>query len=156
MSRKILTAVFLVLAFALSGQGADKKVEIVPDPVFPAQLEAPAKQLAERLALGLAESLRSGDFAAFDAVQPEASKRKFTREIFDKMRTALDQRYGKLVNAEYFGRLEQGRVMDFLWKLSFEKNEAKDKAVRREILLQIRTGSVKGEVIIAGFRYCFF
>ena len=156
MSRKILTAVFFALAFSVTGYGADAKADIVPDPVFPAKLEAPAKQLAERLALGLAESLKSGDFAAFDAVQPATAKRKFTSEIFGKMRAALEQRYGTLVNAEYFGRLEQGKVMDFLWKLSFEKDEGKDKKVRREILLQIRAGSVKGEAVIAGFRYCFF
>ena len=156
MSRKILTAAFLVLAFALSGYGADKKVEIVPDPVFPAKLEAPAKQLAERMALGLAESLKSGDFAAFNAVQPETAKHKFTPEIFGKMHKALEQRYGKLVSAEFFGKLDQGKVMDFLWKYSFEKDTGKDTKTRREILLLVRTGSVKGEAVIAGFRFYFF
>ena len=157
MAKKFWSIVLLALAFSLSIHAADeKKAAPVPDQVFPAALEAPAKQLAERMALGLAESLKSGDFAAFDAVQPESAKRKFTPEIFGKMRTVLEQRYGKLVNAEFFGKLDQGKVMDFLWKYSFEKNADKDKKLRHEMLLLVRTGSVNGEAVIAGFRFYFF
>lgn len=157
MAKKLWMIGLLALAFSLSMHAADeKKAEAVPDAVFPAKLEAPAKQLAERLALGLAESLKSGDFAAFDAVQPEAAKRKFTADTFSKMNTALERRYGKLVNAEFFGRLDQGKVMDFLWKFSFEKSAAGDKKLRHEILLLIRTGSVNGEAVIAGFSFYFF
>ena len=149
--------VLLALAFSLSMYAADEKAAApVPDQVFPAALEAPAKQLAQRLALGLAESLKSGEFSAFDAVQPEAAKRKFTAETFGKMQTALEQRYGKLVNAEFFGQLDQGKVRDFLWKYSFEKTADKDKKIRHEILMLIRTGSVNGGAVIAGFRFYFF
>ena len=155
MTKKLWIIVLLALAFSPGGYGADKKAEAAADPVFPAKLEAPAKQLAQRLALGLAESLKSGDFAAFDAVQPEAAKRKFTADTFAKMHTALERRYGKLVDAGFFGRLDQGRVMDFLWKFTFEKGD-KDKKLRHEILLMIRTGSVNGEAVIAGFSFSFF
>ena len=156
MSKLGLT-VLLALAFSLSMYAADEKAAVsVPDQVFPAALEAPAKQLAQRLALGLAESLKSGEFLAFDAVQPEAAKRKFTAETFGKMQTALEQRYGKLVNAEFFGQLDQGKVRDFLWKYSFEKTADKDKKIRHEILMLVRTGSVNGEAVIAGFRFYFF
>ncbi len=157
MAKKLWIIGLSVLAFSLSGYAAgEKKAEVVADQVFPAALEDPAKQLAERLALGLAESLKSGNFAAFDAVQPEAAKRKFTPEIFGKMRTALEQRYGKLVDAAFFGRLDQGKVMDFLWKNSFEKRLDGDKKLRHEIILFVRTGSVNGEAVIAGFRFYFF
>ena len=156
MAKKLWIIVLLASVFSLSGYAADKKAEAVPDQVFPAALEAPAKQLAERLALGLAESLKSGEFSAFDAVQPEAAKRKFTADTFEKMRTALERRYGKLANAEFFGRLDQGKVMDFLWKFSFEKSADGDKKQRHEILLLIRTGSVNGEAVIAGFSFSFF
>ena len=154
MLKRLLMAGLLVSAFALTGYGAEAKAP-VPDPVFPASLEAPARQLAERLALGLAESLKSGDFAAFNAVQPEAAKRKFTPKTFGRMHTALEQRYGKLVKTEFFGRLDQGKVMDFMWKFSFEKI-AGDKKLRHEILLMVRTGSVNGEAVIAGFSFYFF
>ncbi len=157
MAKKLWSIVLLTLTFSLSTYAADeKKAEVVPDAVFPAALEAPAKQSAERLVLGLAESLKNGDFAAFDAVQPESAKRKFNAETFKKMRTALEQRYGKLVNAEFVGKLDQGKVMDFLWKYSFEKNAEQDKKIRREILVLVRTGSVNGEAVIAGFRFYFF
>ena len=157
MTKKLWLIGLLTLAFSLSMCAADgKKAEVVPDAVFPATLEAPAKQAAERLVLGLAESLKSGEFAAFDAVQPGSAKRKFNAETFRKMRTALEQRYGKLVNAEFFGKLYQGKVMDFLWKFSFEKTAEQDKKIRREILVLVRTGSVNGEAVIAGFRFYFF
>ena len=155
MAKKLWIIVLLASVFSLSGYAAEKKAETVPDQVFPAELEAPAKQLAERLALGLAEALKSGEFSAFDAVQPEAAKHKFTADTFAKMNTALERRYGKLVNAEFFGRLDQSKVMDFLWKFSFEKS-ADDKKQRHEILLLIRTGSVGGKAVIAGFSFYFF
>ena len=157
MAKKFWSMVLSAVAFSLSVYAADeKKAEVVPDAVFPAALEAPAKQLSERLALGLAESLKSGEFSAFDAVQPEAAKRRFNAANFEKMRTALERRYGKLVKVEFFGRLDQGKVMDFFWKFSFEKNADGDKKPRHEILLLIRTGSVKGEAVIAGFSFYFF
>ena len=156
MARHFWMTVVSALAFSLSAYAADEKAAPVPDAVFPAALEASAKQLAERLASGLAESLKSGDFAAFNAVQPEAAKRKFTADTFAKMNTALERRYGKLVNAEFFGRLDQGKVMDFLWKFSFEKSGDGDKKLHHEILLLVRTGSVKGEAVIAGFSFYFF
>ena len=157
MSKRFLTAVFSALAIAVTGYAAEeKKTAPVPDQIFPPALEVSAKQLAQRLALGLAESLKSGDFAAFDAVQPEAAKRKFTAETFAKMHAALERRYGKLVNAEFFGRLDQSKVMDFLWKFSFEKSLDGNKKLRHEILLLIRTGSVNGEAVIAGFSFYFF
>ena len=156
MLKHFLMAGLLVSAFSLTGYGAEAKNVTVPDPVFPTGLEAPAKQLAGRLASGLAESLKSGDFAAFNAVQPEGAKRKFTADTFAKMHTALERRYGKLVNAEFFGRLDQGKVMDFLWKFSFDKSVEEGKTLRHEILLLIRTGSVNGEAVIAGFSFYFF
>ena len=155
MSKKLWMVGLLALAFSLSGYGAEKKADGVPDPVFPPTLEAPAKQLAQRFALGLAEALKSGDFASFNAVQPESEKRKFTSDTFAKMHTALTRRYGKLVNAEYFGRLDQGRVMDFLWKFSFEKS-VDGKTHRHELLLLTRTGSINGQAVLAGFSFCFF
>ena len=156
MTKHFFAAGLLVLALVLSTYGAEAKPGSVPDPVFPAGLEAPAKQLAGRLASGLAESLKSGDFAAFNAVQPAGAKRKFTADTFAKMHTALERRCGKLVNAEFFGRLDQGKVMDFLWKFSFDKSIEDGKQLRHEILLLIRTGSVNGEAVIAGFSFYFF
>ena len=164
MAKKLWIIGLLALAFSLSGYAADEKKDAVtpapasaPDPVFAIVLEAPAKQLAERLALGLAEGLKSGDFAAFDAVQPATAKHKFTAETFAKMRTALDNRYGKLTAAEYFGRLYQGKVVDFLWKYTFEKpGQEAGQVAHREILLMVRVGSVGGKPVIAGLRFNFF
>ena len=130
-----------------------KKVEIAER--FPSELEAPAKALAEKLVNGLAESLKSGDFAAFGAVQPK-SARQFKPEAFAQMRDALSKRYGTLVSSEYFGRLDQTRVMDFLWKFTFERRNDSGVAARRQIICWVRTGAVNGEPIVAGFSFCFF
>lgn len=164
MAKKLWIIGLLALTFSLSGYAADGKKEApapapasAPDPVFAIALEAPAKQLSEQLAVGLAESLKSGEFAAFEAVQPASAKHKFTADTFAKMRTALDNRYGKLTAAEYFGRLYHGKVMDFLWKFTFEKpGQEAGQVAHREILLMVRVGSVGGKPVIAGLRFNFF
>ena len=122
---------------------------------FPAELEAPAKLLAEKLINGLAESLKSGDFAAFRAVQPEGG-RQIKEGTFAQMRDALSKRYGTLVSSEYFGRLDQGRAMDFLWKFTFERKNASGAAARRQIICWVRTGAVNGKPMVAGFSFSFF
>ena len=119
---------------------------------FPPELEAPAKAMAEKMIDGLVSSLKSGDYAAFQAVQPQTGQ-QIKKNTFTQMRDALTKRYGTLTASEYLGRLDQGVVMDFLWKFSFVRE--KDGA-RRQIICWVRTGALKGEVVIAGFSFCFF
>ena len=123
--------------------------------MFTKAAEAPARALAEKLVLGLAESLKSGDFAAFEAAQP-ANDRAVKKETFEQMRKALNKRYGNLVDVEYFGKLDQSRVADFLWKLTFERTGASGTAIRRQIICWVRVGIAKGEPVIAGFSFNFF
>lgn len=121
---------------------------------FPKTAESPARELAGKLVLGLVDSLKSGDYAAFKAAQP-AGDRAVKKETFEQMRQALSKRYGTLVGAEYFGVLDQGRVADFLWKLTFERSGASG-ATRREIVCWVRVGIENGEPMIAGFSFNFF
>ena len=129
--------------------------KIVPDPVFPRELEGAARAAAEQLALGLAESLKSGDFKAFQAAQPQTGRR-MNADTFAKMRSALTKHYGEFSKAEYFGRLDQGRVMDFLWKFTFEAKSGAAANKRHEIIYWVRVGSAAGKPVVAGFSFNFY
>lgn len=150
----VLCSVFAV-GCATAAEAPETESAVKAAELFPPAREAAAKALAEKLVNGLVESLRSGDFAAFRAAQPQGA-RVFKPEAFDQMRGALSKRYGKLVSSEYFGRLDQGRVMDFLWKLSFERADGTGKTMRHQIICWVRIGVVNGEPAVAGFSFNFF
>jgi len=125
---------------------------VAPDPCVPAEREAEAKEAAEKIALGMAEALRSGDFEKFNAVQPKQG-RGMPAGVFGKRRAALSRIFGNLVGVEYFGRLDQGQVNDYLWKFIYE-SEKKDAApARREIIFWVRVGFAGGKPRVAGFSF---
>ncbi len=126
--------------------------KIIPDPVFPPELEPAARAAAEQLVRGLAESLKSGDFKPFLAAQPQGGRR-MAPETFARMRTALTRHYGDFLGAEYFGKLYQGKVMDFLWKFSFGSADGKK---HHEIIYWVRVGSAGGKPVVAGFSFNFY
>ena len=155
------------MAAVVGGCAAGKSVEKQSAPpaakatenreqIFPEKAETPALALAEKFVGGLVESLKSGDFQTFLSAQP-AGSRPFKKEDFDKMRDSLSKRYGKLTASEYLGQLDQGRVRDFLWKFTFERDDSAGiPAARRQIVCWVRVGAVNGEPVLAGFSFCFF
>ena len=122
------------------------------DRKFPPEMEAAGKAAAEKLATGLAASLKSGDYAPFEAAQPQGGRR-MPKSTFAKMRARLTGHYGKFAGAEYLGRLDQGRAIDFLWKLAFAGPEKAPG--RREIIFWVRVGAAEGKPVIAGFSFYF-
>ena len=145
-----LAAIFAVGCAAGRDGGKAEAQKVVPDPRIPADREPEAKAAAEKLALGMAEALKTGDFKKFAAVQPK-SGRVMPEAFFAKRREALTRIYGKLVGVEYFGRLDQGQVNDYLWKFSFEKEG--EKGSRRSIVFWVRVGFAGGRPMIAGFSF---
>ena len=151
----------LLLAAAVGCRAAEtaeqeKKPEAKPasalDRKFPPEMEAAGKAAAEKLATGLAASLESGDYAPFEAAQPQGGRR-MPKSTFAKMRARLTGHYGKFAGVEYLGRLDQGRAMDFLWKLAFAGPEKAPG--RREIIFWVRVGAKDGQPVIAGFSFYF-
>ena len=127
--------------------------KIVPDPCVSAEIEDAARAAAEKLANGMASSLKSGDFAAFEAVQPKGG-RVMTPALFARMRSSLGRLYGKPIGIEYFGRLRQGRVNDYLWKFAFEAPSPNgEPPVRREVIYWVRVGSSGGKPVVAGYSF---
>ena len=160
MNRSFAMLFAAALAAALAagcatGRDADKAPEqkkIVPDPGIPAGRESDARAEAEKMALGMAEALKSGDFKKFAAVQPKTG-RGLPEAIFHKRRGALNRMYGKLVGVEYFGCLDQGTVNDYLWKFSFESPRNGGKPLRRSIVFWVRVGFAGGKPMVAGFSF---
>ena len=149
-------AMLLAAGCATGGKEAPR---VVPDPCVPAEREPEAKAAAEKMALGMAEALKSGDFSKFSAVQPKGG-RVMPEAVFAKRRDALTRIYGKLVGVEYFGRLDQGPVNDYLWKFTFESSKKDDKdkekaaaPVRKSIIFWVRVGFAGGKPVVAGFSF---
>ena len=153
----IIFAAALATAFAggcAMGE-AEKKEEppkVVPDPCVPVEREAEAKAAAEKIALGMAEALRSGDFEKFNAVQPKTG-RGMPMSAFVKLRKSVMRHYGKLTSTEYFGKLDQGRVNDYLWKFVFEAPKDAASPGRHEVICWVRVGFAGGKPTVAGFSF---
>ena len=156
----MLSAAVLAVVFAGGcatgrdgGKADEKKPKTVADPRIPADREPEAKAAAEKMALGMAEAIKTGDFEKFNAVQPKHG-RQMPESAFAKRRGALNRMYGKLVGVEYFGCLDQGQVNDYLWKFSFEsRKEGEKTASRRELIFWVRVGFAGGKPMVAGFSF---
>ena len=154
----ILFAAALATVFAggcATGDAPKKEAEppkLVPDPCVPVEREAEAKAAAEKIALGMAEALRTGDFEKFNAVQPKMG-RGMPLSAFVKLRNSVARHYGKLTTAEYFGKLDQGKVNDYLWKFVFEAPKDAASPGRHEVICWVRVGFAGGKPMIAGFSF---
>ena len=149
-----LTAVF---AGGCATSEAEKKAaavqSVAPDPCVPAEREAEAKAAAEKIALGMAEALRTGDFEKFRVTQQEGA-RMMPPELFAKVRKSMMRNFGNLTGSEYIGFLDQGRVRDYMWKFVFEAPR-KDSPVPRhhEIIYWVRVGFANGAPVVYGYRF---
>jgi len=154
----LLTAV--LTAFCLCGcasggaAGSAEMPRVVPDPRIPADREPEAKAAAEKMALGMAEALKTGDFEKFNAVQPKFNG-GMTKAAFAKRREALSLYFGNMTGAEYLGCLKHEQVNDYLWKFSFEAPAAEGSAAarRHEIIYWVRVGFADGAPRVAGFGF---
>lgn len=156
--KRCLTIVFTTALAAVFAGGcamgeAVKKEEtpkVGADPRIPAECEAEALAAAEKVALGMAEAIKTGDFKKFEAVQPKHG-RGMPKKAFEHRRAALNNYFGKLVGVEYFGKLDQGQVIDYLWKYTFE--DADPAPRRHEAIFWVRVGSAGGKPMVAGFSF---
>ena len=148
------------LVTALAGgcaSGIDAKKEeppkVVPDLNIPADREPEAKAAAERMANGMAEALKTGDFEKFRVTQQEGA-RMMPPELFAKVRKSMMRNFGNLIGSGYIGSLDQGRVRDYMWKFVFEAPR-KDSPVPRhhEIIYWVRVGFANGAPVVYGYRF---
>ena len=137
---------------AIGGKQEEEAPKFVPDPVIPAERESEAKAAAEKMALGMAEALKSGDFEKFDAVQPK-TKGRMSKAAFARLRGGLTRHYGDLTGAEFFGRLDQGRVNDYMWKFAFDAPKGSKTPGHHEIVYWVRVGFANGKPMVAGFSF---
>ena len=148
------------LVTALAGgcaSGSDAKKEeppkVVPDLNIPADREPEAKAAAERMANGMAEALKTGDFEKFRVTQQEGA-RMMPPELFAKVRKSMMRNFGNLIGSGYIGSLDQGRVRDYMWKFVFEAPR-KDSPVPRhhEVIYWVRVGFADGAPVVYGYRF---
>lgn len=153
----VLAAALAAAAAGGCATGGDAKKEdappkIVPDPGIPAGRENEAKAAAERMAVGMAEALKSGDFEKFRVTQQKGG-RMMPPEVFHRLRKSMTRNFGNLTGIEYFGMLDQGRVRDHLWKFVFESPEGAAKPRHHEIVYWVRVGFAGGAPVVYGYRF---
>ena len=120
----LLFAVLAVLT-GCSGKDASKeKPQSVQLEEFSSQDEAAALNLAGNFAGAFEKSLISGDFKHLEPMLPTpASGRKFSATDFSGMRNAMIQFYGTPRKIGYAATLQQGKLRDVLWKITFERQK---------------------------------
>jgi len=126
--------------------------QILPDPVMPSERDPEAKAAAEKVALGMAEALKSGDFEKFSSTQQKGG-RMMPFGVFANLRKSVTRRFGKLTGAEYIGALSQGRVKDYMWKFVFEAPENSAAPGHHEIIYWVRVGFADGKLVVYGYRF---
>ena len=120
---------------------------------FSAKHDAAALGAARNFAAAFEKSVRQNDFRFLQAALPRASRNKFTAEAFAKLHAEMLAVYGDFQKMEYVTWLDQGKLRDYLWKMSFLKpDKSGKKSSPREILFCVRVFCEKDkEPDAAGF-----
>ncbi|MDD3885869.1 MAG: hypothetical protein PHI35_03245 [Victivallaceae bacterium] len=155
ISIAVIAAVLVTVMGCRSAEnGSDgEKAEKLPV-VEPVGDSAVAKMLAQNYIDAFAKGMQSGDYAKFEPMIPEASRKTVNRETFDRTVEQYRKYFGELKSIEYVCELEKPLVRDFVWKFSFEKKSSKpghdDEVARRDILYMVRVGQIDGKPVLAG------
>ena len=111
-------------------------------------------KVAGKFADSFGNSLISGDFKHLEPLLPPIpGGKKFTAPEFDQMRNAMMTLYGTPRKLVYVTTLNQGKLRDMLWKITFEQQSKDGKTGEiREILLCVRVFKEDGKAPeVAGF-----
>ena len=120
---------------------------------FSGSHDADALKTAGNFAAAFEKSIRLNDFRFLQAMLPLTSKSKFTANAFAKLQAEMSAVYGKFQKMEYVTWLDQGKVRDYLWKMTFLKyDKSGEKSLPREILFCVRVFCEKDkQPDVAGF-----
>ena len=153
----IYLPLFAVVSILSGCAGKDAPKEDTPTirlEEFSSQDEAAALNLARNFAGAFEKSLISGDFKHLEPIlpMPEGGK-KFSATDFSGMRKAMIQFYGIPRKIGYAATLQQGKLRDVLWKITFERQKTPGVSGEFfEILLCVRIFREPGKTPeIAGF-----
>lgn len=148
----LLSAVFAVLLAGCAGKNVEaEKAPQVQLGEFSSADENTALGVARIFAGAFEKSLVSGEFKHLVPYLPGAAK--FTAADFNRMRGALHQLYGTPQKLTYATSLNQGKLRDMLWKITFVRQSTSGGTEEvREILLCVRIFREPGkQPAIAGF-----
>lgn len=144
-------AVVLVCGCTISrGAKKDETPKVAFDKNIPADREEEGKAAAEKMARGMEEALKTGDFEKFNAVQPKQG-RLMPESAFVKRLEMLRRNNCTLVGIEYMGCFRQGKFNYYLWKFRFESRKKDEAAVSLDKACWVRVGFVDGKPVLSGF-----
>lgn len=151
----LLYAVPVLILTGCAGKNAEpEKTPQIQLAGFTSADEKIAHDVAKIFAAAFEKSLISGDFKHLESqLPPLPSVKKFTAAEFAGMRDSMIKLYGTPRKLSYAASLQQGKLRDMLWKVTFEwKRTPEVPAETREILLCIRIFKANGKSPeIAGF-----
>ena len=139
---------------ALSGCAGKNSAEKNPPPIqldkFSADDETSALETARKFAEAFEKALISGDFKYLEST---VAGKKFSASNFAGMRNAMIKFYGTPRKLTYATTLQQGKLRDILWKITFERQKAPEaNSEYHEILLCVRIFRESGKTPeVAGF-----
>ena len=150
------TALILSLCGCASMKGNEKE-QSKPAPVvlgeFSATHDAAALTAAKNFAAAFERSIRLNDFQFLQSALSRTGGNRFNAAAFAKLRTEMLTVYGNFQKMEYITWLDQGKLRDYLWKISFSKTDGSGKkSSPREILFCVRVFCEKDkQPDVAGF-----
>ena len=149
----LLPMVLTVLLTACAGKNSPETPQLQLGD-FSENDENSGKKAAEIFADSFGKSLVSGDFKHLEPhLPPIPGGKKFTAPDFAQMRNAMITLYGTPRKLVYVTTLNQGKLRDMLWKITFEQQSRDGKPGEcREILLCVRIFKEDGKAPeVAGF-----
>ena len=136
-----ITSVLLLCSCVSKKDNGNKPSEVTPVVLgeFSAKHDEAAFAAAGNFAAAFEKSIRQNDFQFLQAALPPASRSRYTAEAFAKLRAEMLAVYGNFQKMEYVTWLDQGKLRDYLWKMSFLKpDRSGKKSSPREILFCVR------------------
>ena len=120
---------------------------------FSGSHDTAALSAAKNFAAAFEKSIRLNDFQFLQMMLPRSSRSKFTTDAFAKLHAEMSAVYGNFQKMEYVTWLNQGKVRDYLWKMTFIKSgKPGEKGLTREILFCVRMFCEKDkQPDVAGF-----
>ena len=155
--KKFLLLSISATAVMLLDSGCSSAPEKPAPPVlgaFSAENEKTAMTVAQNFASAFEKALVSGDFNHLKPVFPPGTKQQMSEGYFQKMRRTMLNFYGTPQKLAYITFLNQGKLRDYLWKISFLKpgKEKNSPPESREIILSVRIFCEAGKSpAVAGF-----
>lgn len=97
--------------------------------------DAEAQRIAAAFVNAFSRSMLTGDFSFWQKELPMSSRTRITEREFKAMSEELESFFGKYEGCSYLGCVISGELRNYLWKISFFKDENGKKSIYEAVYL---------------------